>query len=238
MAQTKIEWATTTWNPVTGCSSASEGCLNCYARRMANRLRGRYGYPVADPFQVTYHPDRIDIGLFRPDERVFVCSMGDLFHNQVLHAWQHNVFRVMSCHMATEFFVLTKRPHNMRDFVISWFDHGFLLPNVRLGVTCENQCRAEKRIIDPVSWVSCEPLLGRINILDHLGPDKINWVVIGPETGPGRRECDPEWIEDLVRQCEAAEVPYFVKAFPMPDGRISKNMDEWPEWARVRQYPA
>lgn len=57
---TKIEWATDVWNPVTGCSPISIGCDNCYARRMANRLRGRFGYPKDDPFRVTFHPDRLD----------------------------------------------------------------------------------------------------------------------------------------------------------------------------------
>jgi protein gp37 len=49
---TKIEWAQESWNPITGCSPISEGCENCYAKRMANRLRGRYGYPADDPFRV------------------------------------------------------------------------------------------------------------------------------------------------------------------------------------------
>lgn len=50
---TKIEYCTETWNPVTGCFPVSEGCLNCYARRMAKRLRGRFGYPRDDPFRVS-----------------------------------------------------------------------------------------------------------------------------------------------------------------------------------------
>ena len=56
---TKIEWCTSTWNPVTGCSRISEGCEHCYAERMAQRLKGRYGYPADDPFRVTFHPDRL-----------------------------------------------------------------------------------------------------------------------------------------------------------------------------------
>lgn len=117
------------------------------------------------------------------------------------------------------------------------------LDNLAIGVTVENQDRADERlphhlqVLSAGRWMSCEPLLGPIEILAYLGPDNINWVVIGPETGPKRRFCDSLWIYSLVRQCEAAEVPYFIKAFPMPGGRISKNMAEWPEWAQVRQYP-
>ena len=53
---TKIEWCEESWNPITGCSPVSEGCEHCYARRIAQRLKGRYGYPQDDPFKVTFHP--------------------------------------------------------------------------------------------------------------------------------------------------------------------------------------
>ena len=60
MGNTKIEWADAVWNPVTGCTPVSAGCQNCYAKRMANRLRGRCGYPADDPFRVTFHPERLN----------------------------------------------------------------------------------------------------------------------------------------------------------------------------------
>ena len=91
MNNTKIEWCDSTWNPVTGCTPISEGCANCYARRMATRLRERCGYPEDDPFRVTLHPDRIRVTPY-PDRmggpssqhpiwrkqprRIFVCSTG------------------------------------------------------------------------------------------------------------------------------------------------------------------
>lgn len=56
MADTRIEWAQKVWNPVTGCTKISSGCQNCYAERMANRLRGQYGYPAKEPFRVTVRP--------------------------------------------------------------------------------------------------------------------------------------------------------------------------------------
>ena len=84
MQPTKIPWCDQVWNPVTGCTPISTGCKNCYAKRTANRLAGRAGYPKENPFAVTFHPDRI----YRPMDRkkpalVFVCSMGDLFHPDV-----------------------------------------------------------------------------------------------------------------------------------------------------------
>lgn len=50
-----IEWAEKTWNPITGCSPVSEGCQHCYAKRMATRLKGRFGYPADEPFSVVLH---------------------------------------------------------------------------------------------------------------------------------------------------------------------------------------
>jgi len=84
MAQTKIEWADAVWNPVTGCTPISEGCKNCYAERMARRLAGRCGYPNNEPFRITLHSDRLNEPLkWKKPRRVFVCSMGDLFHDDV-----------------------------------------------------------------------------------------------------------------------------------------------------------
>ena len=82
---TKIEWSDASWNPITGCSAISAGCQNCYAERMSKRLAGRFGYP-AEPnnFDVTFHPDKLKDPLkWKKPQRVFVCSMSDLFHEDV-----------------------------------------------------------------------------------------------------------------------------------------------------------
>lgn len=96
MSKTKIEWAEAVWNVVTGCTPISEGCQNCYAKRMAYRLRGRCGYPTDDPFRVTLHPEKLDEPLrWKKPMRVFVCSMGDLFHEDVPFDYIARVFDVM-----------------------------------------------------------------------------------------------------------------------------------------------
>jgi protein gp37 len=116
----KIEWTDATWNPITGCTKVSAGCKNCYAERMSKRLRGRYGYPSDDPFRVTFHPDRLERPLrWRKPRRVFVCSMSDLFHDDVKDEWLIQVFDVLRrCHNEREhtFQILTKRPRRMADF--------------------------------------------------------------------------------------------------------------------------
>ena len=180
MNTTTIEWAEKTWNPVTGCSPISEGCENCYAKRMAQRLRGRCGYPEDDPFKVTRHDNRLLQPLkLRKPSRIFVCSMGDLFHEDVPNDYIDQVFGVMT-HVSVEhhtFLILTKRPERMRRYISSLDCQDWGLPrgNIWLGVTAENQARADERIPillqipAAVRFVSVEPMLGPITLGRYLG---------------------------------------------------------------------
>ena len=237
---TKIEWTTETWNPITGCTPISEGCANCYAKRMANRLRGRCGYPEDDPFRVTVHEDRWETPFrWRKPRRVFVSSMGDLFHGDVPNDVLHRVFAVICQAKEHVFQVLTKRPERMRAYMKEWGRYPtpemmpWPVPNLWLGVTAENQARADERIpvlLDTpaaVRFVSVEPMLEGINLTQASGgpkngsvlvwfggaPDgpRIHWVICGGETGPGARTMDPAWARSLRDQCGAAGVPFFFK---------------------------
>jgi len=177
MAATKIEWADRVWNPITGCSSLSEGCRNCYAKRMAYRLKGRYGYPKDDPFKVTFHPDRLEEPLhWKKPSQIFVCSMGDLFHGDVKFDWQLQTWLAIEHNPRHTFMILTKRPEKMKKF----FDFLFRDPvektglrqpfNLYLGVSVENQQTADERIPIllqiPVAkrFVSVEPMLGPVKL--------------------------------------------------------------------------
>jgi protein gp37 len=175
---TKIEWTEQTWNPVTGCTPISPGCFNCYAERMARRLAGRNGYPPApDHFKVTLHPERLRIWKDFPKHKlpeprkIFVCSMSDLFHPDVPDYFIDQVWNVMDTCQIHTFQLLTKRPERMQKYVQSRFDRwSLVLPNVWLGVTCEDQQRADERIPlllqtpAAVRFVSCEPLLGPVDL--------------------------------------------------------------------------
>lgn len=123
------------------------------------------------------------------------------------------------------------------------------LPNVWLGISAENQAELDRRV--PLllqvpaahRWLSLEPLLGPLDLfafmrghirdasLASLGVSSmpgIDWIAIGPETGPRARPCDVEWLRSVVRQCRDASVPAHVKAVPV-DGKPSKNPHEWPD---------
>jgi protein gp37 len=113
LGKTKIEWTEYSWNPVSGCTPISEGCQNCYAKRMANRLRGRCGYPADEPFKVTLHKDRLEEPLrLKKPRRVFVCSMGDLFHEDVPGWMSFEVMDIILQAKQHTFLILTKRPAN------------------------------------------------------------------------------------------------------------------------------
>ena len=243
MSSTKIEWCDSVWNPITGCSTISEGCKNCYARRMAKRLAGRFGYPMHGGFEVTKHWDKIDEPLrWRKPRTVFVCSMGDLFHEDVDEDFILRVFFFAQQSPKHTFIFLTKRPHIMFESLENWRKCNALarLPKKWIiGVTAENQGRADERIPillhipAEVRFVSVEPMLGPIIIDTYLRPrmsypahDKrgnpivgisttdfnhLDWVICGAETGPGARPMQLDWARSLRDQCQESSIPFFFK---------------------------
>jgi protein gp37 len=233
MGTTKIEWTDKSWNPITGCTKISPGCANCYAARMSKRLAGRCGYPANDPFRVTVHKDKMDEPLrWRKPCRVFVCSMGDLFHDDVPDTIIASVFAVMASARRHMFQLLTKRPARLRAFMRGWLRDGRRiepLANIWLGVTAEDQQRADERIPDllatpaAVRFVSVEPMLGLVDLTKWIlrndsaadgaatPSGRLQWVICGAETGPGARPMDNQWAADLCRQCQEADVPFFFK---------------------------
>jgi len=126
MSDTKIEWATKTWNPVTGCTKVSPGCAHCYAETLTKRFAGQQGYPAEyRPWtpenageNVVPHPERLDAPLhWKKPQRVFVNSMSDLFHENVPDEFIDRVFGVMGWADKHTFQVLTKRPERMRRYL-------------------------------------------------------------------------------------------------------------------------
>ncbi|EGJ50276.1 phage Gp37/Gp68 family protein [Desulfocurvibacter africanus] len=285
----RIEWTDATYNPIVGCSKASEGCQHCYAERMAHRLNSNPKTPqywdLVVPAATNSKPwlegtrwagitrlveDALDQPLrWKRPRRIFVCSMGDLFHETVQEEWLDRVFAVMDRARRHTFLVLTKRPARMLEYITSrrqtpaftGRNFAFLmgarspasgapahvpwpLPNVWLGVTAENQKRADERVPlllntpAAVRFVSVEPMLEdvdltRIRLGDAVSYDalrgiklapgaemhqqaKLDWVICGGETGPGARPMHPDWARSLRDQCVAAEVPFFFK--------------QWGEW--------
>ena len=234
---TKIEWCTETWNPVTGCShSGSPGCDNCYARRMAYRLKGRCGYPQVAPFSIVFHRSRLNLPFkWRKPRLIFVNSMGDLFHEEVPLRVIFEVFKVMKANSRHTFLVLTKRSRRLQEILMGEIPYiknktefeddcwplDYLFQNVWFGVTVENQEVAYERIPDLMftpdikRFISVEPMLGPIDLRPYLDKrnfvNPIHWVICGAETGPGKRLMDLEWAYDLYDQCRMNDKPFFFK---------------------------
>ena len=207
-----ISWTTHTWNPVTGCTQVSPGCDHCYALRIAERFRGGKAWP--NGFDVTLRPRRLQEPLqWRDPAYVFVNSMSDLFHKDIPDDYLRQVWDVVLQADHHTYQVLTKRAHRMahkiRSLSLALPDH------IWLGVSAEDQRMADSRIpslLDvpaAVRWVSAEPLLGPVDLGRYL--DGLDWVVVGGESGPGRRPMDYDWARTLRDQCAQSAVPFFYK---------------------------
>lgn len=119
---TRIEWCDAVWNPVTGCTKVSAGCKHCYAERFAGRQMGIWkGREFND---VRCHTDRLEAPLhWRKPRRVFVNSMGDLFHEDVPFDFIAAVYGIMAACSDHTFIVLTKRVARAVDFY-HWLESG------------------------------------------------------------------------------------------------------------------
>ena len=242
----KIEWTDVTWNPVSGCTPISPGCQNCYAMPMAARLQkmGVKGYE--NGFAVTVHPERYTQPChWRKPRMIFVCSMADLFHDNVPDVVICSVYLTALTCSHHIFQVLTKRPERIGRTVFK-----DMIENVWLGVTVESQEYVSR--IEPLlavkghgkRFVSVEPMLGRVTIPKKM-LKRLDWVIIGCESIGGRVGRLPHdsrhvWIDNalaLVDQCKAANVPVFVKQIPGPTGMVCKDVTKFPPSLRHREFP-
>ena len=252
-SRSAIEWTEATWNPSTGCDRISAGCDNCYAMRLAGRLK-RMGQPryqidgddrTSGPgFGVQTHSDVLKQPFsWRRSRVVFVNSMSDLFHAQVPRTFIEQVFGVMEATPRHTYQVLTKRPRRARLMAAD-------LPwpaNVWLGVSVENAA-VERRVHElraipaAVRFLSCEPLLGPVH--ETLTLAGLDWVIAGGESGPGARPVDPCWVRGLRDACEATDVPFFFKQWggrtPKAGGREldGRTWDAMPSPRKPRPQPA
>ncbi|MHC1739696.1 MAG: DUF5131 family protein [Anaerolineaceae bacterium] len=234
---TKIEWAQEVWNPVVGCTPASAGCAHCYAKRIFDRDLTYHSHRFEQP---TCYPSRLEKPFhWKNPRRVFVNSMSDLFHPDVPFEFIQKVFVVMAEARKHTFMVLTKRPERMLEFANQYYLPGEKVnKNIWLGVTAENQETANARIqilLDTpaaMRFVSVEPMLGPVQltnlpgrefvdhygnkhnqILNALGPNQLDWVICGGETGPGARPMEVSWAQSLLYRCQSWNVPFFFKGW-------------------------
>jgi protein gp37 len=222
----KIEWTEASWNPITGCTKISDGCKNCYAERMAIRLQSMGQKSYINGFELTEHERLLELPLqWKKPRKVFVCSMGDLFHDRVTDIFRHQIFNVMRRAHWHIFQVLTKRSENLVRFAetVDWPN------NVWAGVTVEsykyiNRMEDLKKVDASVRFLSIEPLITK---MPQLNLDDIHWVIVGGESGYGARRIEEGWVTDIRDQCLAKQVPFFFKQWGGVDrvksGRLLDN---------------
>lgn len=225
----KIEWTDQTWNPTTGCQKISAGCENCYAEKWHKRLQsiGLEKYKRNFNF-VRTHESELDKRFVKKPSKIFINSMGDLFHHSVSYHFVFKVLEVIRKNPQHIFQILTKRPGRMGYF----FANKSFLENLWLGVTVEN--KKELHRIDilrqfhaAVKFISFEPLLEHVSDIDLSG---IDWVIAGAETGNGARPMDIEWARSLFMSCwNQGNIPFFFK-------KVSKG-DICPDDLKIREFP-
>lgn len=234
MSKSKIEWTGSTWNPITGCTKYSDGCTNCYAEKMANRLKNMGLKKYENAFNLTLHYENIEDPLFmKKPQTIFVCSMSDIFHKDVPDEFILKLFEVMNKAHWHTFQVLTKRAERIKELndSITW------TKNIWLGTTVESQKVTHR--IDYlresgayIKFLSIEPLLTPII---NLNLKNIDWVIVGGESGAKARPMLKEWVVDIKNQCNTQDVPFFFKQWGGKNkkkaGRLLDNntYDEMPK---------
>lgn len=230
MAQNSgIEWTQATWNPTTGCTKVSPGCLNCYAARMAQRLKAMGQRNYQNGFQLTCHEEMLKVPLsWRKPRRVFVDSMSDLFHDAVPEEFILKVFNVMEAARQHTFQVLTKRADRLAALAprLPWPS------NAWMGVSVETAQYASRitklrEVPAAVRFLSLEPLLGP---LPNLDLDGIHWVIVGGESGPGARVMHPDWVREIRDTCVASGVPFFFKQWGGTQKKLAGRLLDGRTW--------
>jgi len=186
------------WEPWEGCSPVSEACQNCY-------------YNYSQNTRLTKTKD-FNKSRFKKNKIVITGFMSDLFHPDTDN-WRVSIWEIIRSNPYTTFLLLTKRIE--RFHVNLPEDWGIGYPNVILGVTVENQKQADLRlsvfndIVARIKYISCSPLLEKINIEAYL--KDIHYVSVAGEVAKRGRLLDFDWVLDLKNQCDAVGTDMFFK---------------------------
>ena len=242
-----IEWTDKTWNPTKGCSKVTAGCTNCYAIRMAYRLKAlehpayqdltrRSGKKIQWTGKVSLdHKALVQPLTWKKPARVFVNSMSDMFYEDIPQEFLEEVWKVMEKTPHLQYQILTKRAEYMQ-LVLQDRERFKILPNVWLGVSVENADHVERLDLlrqtpATIKFVSFEPLLGSVHNADLNG---IDWAIVGGESGPGSRLMEDEWVTEIEESCRQTGTAFFFKQWggtnKKKTGRLwkGKSWDEYP----------
>lgn len=208
--KSNIEWTEITWNPTIGCTKVSEGCKYCYVEKWAYMQQKRGLMDYKNGFQFQIMEDRINQPYtWKKPKVVFVNSMSDIFHEEISLDYLKRVFHVMNSTPQHIYQLLTKRADRLKRFYsfLEWSE------NIWIGVSVESNKWTERidilrQVPAKVKFISFEPLLEEI---DNLNLDKIDWVIVGGESGGKARPISVEWVNNIKENCKASTIPFFFK---------------------------
>jgi protein gp37 len=249
---TNIEWCDATFNPWWGCFKVSPGCTNCYAETFAKRVGQQiWGPPAtterrffgdkhwAEPLK--WNADAAAAGERR---RVFCASMSDVFEDHpMLPAQRRRLWNLIEDTPHLDWLLLTKRPENVATMLPQKY-----WPNVWLGTSTEDQQRADERVpvllryrdLVPVLFLSVEPMLGPIDLtyVPYIYTARLDWVIVGGESGPRHRPFEVDWARSLRDQCHAAGAAFHFKQHggrTHAEGGCLLDGHEWKEFPEPRR---
>jgi protein gp37 len=177
---------------------------------MANRLKAMGVAKYANGFIPTMHEGSLCEPIsWKQSHTIFVCSMADLFHDEVPFTFIDSVMNTIRQTPRHRYQILTKRAERMAEY----FAQASIPENVWLGVTVESP--TVKHRIDclrplqsSVRFLSCEPLVEDVGELDLTD---IDWVIVGGESGVQARPMKPEWVRSILQQTEEQGSAFFFK---------------------------
>ena len=210
--RSRLEWTNATWNVSRGCTKISPACKNCYAEAFANRWKGIQGHPFEKGFEFRIYPEKlVEPVKWVKSRRIFVNSMSDLFHEDIPDLFILSVFKVFTLVNWHIYQVLTKRAKRLSSFILKYQDI-INLDNVWLGVSCENIEHGVPRISELIKtnpklrFLSIEPLLEN---LEEIDLSRIDWLIIGGETGPKARKMEEKWVYNIIEQCKKTNTQFY-----------------------------
>ncbi len=215
------------WNPWHGCRKISPGCKNCYVYRIdASHGRDASEIRKTADFGLPLRRNRAGEWKIPDGSLVYTCFSSDFLLKEA-DGWRAEAWDMMRQRPGLRFLFITKRIDRLESCLPPDWGNGW--ENVEICCTCENQEMADFRLpiyrAAPIvrKTVVCEPLLGYIDLSNHIGPWLAGGVIAGGESGEGARLCRYDWILDLRRQCAEAGVPFHFKqtgALFEKDGRV------------------
>ncbi len=226
----KIEWCHHTANVWIGCTEVSPECDNCYARVLAVR----YGWAKWGN-EHQRHQTKLTVGKLKSWDkkaqvvgerhRVFVNSLSDVCDSFVDQEWRNSIVDAALQTPNLDYLLLTKRPQNYS----SMFDSPprNMWAGTTVGVKTSVARIKHLRNTDfKIKFLSIEPLLEDLGELNLTG---IDWVIVGGESGGGKRPFDCDWARSIRDQCKEEGIAFFMK-------QVDK-VREIPADLMIREFP-